>query len=339
MIIQKNLSLANYHTFGVDVSAELFFKITSVDEIKEIYQKNQYKRHKKMVLGEGSNVLFTRGYNGIIIKNEITGISITKKTEDWILLTIGAGEIWHQLVMWCVNKGYGGIENLALIPGTVGAAPIQNIGAYGVELKDVFYSLEAYEIKTGKTQTFFKEDCMFSYRNSIFKNELKNQYIIINVSLIFLKKKLFNTSYSGLKEMLHKMNVTTPTLKNIAQAVINIRQTKLPDTSEIGNAGSFFQNPIIEKLHFEAIKAEYENAQSYPVNDDEYCKMSAAWLIEQAGWKGYKVNKVGVYDNHSLILVNYGGGKGKDILKLANDITDSVQQKFGIELAKEVTVI
>lgn len=291
-----------------------------------------------MILGGGSNVLFTRGFSGIVAKNEIRGISTPKETQEDVLVSVGSGESWHQFVLWCVEKGYGGIENLSLIPGTVGAAPMQNIGAYGVELKEVFHSLEAYEIRSGKTVTFFKEDCHFDYRYSIFKGELKDQFVITKVTFLLSKNPVFNTSYGAIEETLREMNIDEPTLKSVSQAVINIRQSKLPDPFDIGNAGSFFKNPVIEKLHFEALEAEFSDIKGYPIGSEEV-KIPAAWLIEHAGWKGYREGEVGVHDKQALVLVNHGSGRGKDIFRLSNEIAKSVQGKFGISLEREVNII
>lgn len=312
--------------------------VDSIDDLDEIYQSGRFRSQKKMILGGGSNVLFTRGFTGVIAKNEIKGISIQKETNEEVLVSVGAGENWHQFVLWSIEKGFGGLENLSLIPGTVGAAPMQNIGAYGVELKEIFHSLEAYDIKSGKTITFFKEDCKFGYRNSVFKNELKDQFVITKVFFFLHKNPIFNLSYGNLKQELEDMKVEELTLKNVSQAVINIRQSKLPDPLDIGNSGSFFKNPIIEKLHFEALKAQFPEIRCYPL-DNTNVKVPAGWLIEHAGWKGYREGDIGVHDQQALVLVNYGNGKGKNILKLSNDIIKSIHGKYGIELEREVNVI
>ena len=338
MIVQQNVSLRPYNTFGLDVNAGYLAIVDSIDDLDEIYQTGRFRSQKKMVLGGGSNVLFTRGFTGIVAKNEIRGIQVQNETEEDVLISVGAGENWHQFVLWCVEKGYGGIENLSLIPGTVGAAPMQNIGAYGVELKEVFHSLEAYEIKSGKTVSFFKEDCKFDYRYSIFKGELRDEFIVTKVFFRLSKKPVFNISYGAIKETLEDMGVEELTLKNVSQAVINIRQSKLPDPMDIGNAGSFFKNPVIEKLHFEALEAQFEDIKSYPVDEDRV-KVPAGWLIEKAGWKGYRYGDIGVHDKQALVLVNHGAGRGKDIFKLSNEIKKSIQSKFGIELDREVNVI
>ena len=338
MVVQQNISLKPYNTFGLDENAGFIAIVDSIDDLDEIYQTGRFRAHKKMVLGGGSNILFTRGFTGIVAKNEIRGISIDKETEEDVLVSVGAGENWHQFVLWSVERGYGGIENLSLIPGTVGAAPMQNIGAYGVELKQVFHSLEAYEIKTGKTITFFKEDCHFDYRYSVFKGELKDQFVITKVRFLLKKHPTFNTSYGDIEKTLDQMGVQELSLKAVSQAVINIRQSKLPDPFDIGNAGSFFKNPIVESLHFEALEAEFPEIRGYSMGEDEV-KVPAAWLIEQAGWKGYRYGDIGVHEQQALVLVNYGSGRGKDILKLSRDISQSIEKKFGIELEREVNVI
>lgn len=338
MIVQQNVSLKPYNTFGLDENAGFLAVVDSIDDLDEIFQTGRFRSQRKMILGGGSNVLFTRGFTGVVAKNQIRGLHTLKEDEEEVLVSIGAGESWHQFVLWCVERGFGGVENLSLIPGTVGAAPMQNIGAYGVELKEVFHSLEAYEIKSGKLVTFYKEDCKFGYRTSVFKGELKDQFVITKVLFKLSKKPTFNVSYGNLKETLEQMNVDELTLKNVSQAVINIRQSKLPDPMDIGNAGSFFKNPLIEKLHFEALEAQYPGIVSYPI-DDETVKVPAGWLIENAGWKGYRYGDIGVHEKQALVLVNHGMGRGKDILKLSNEIMQSVQSKYGIELEREVNVI
>lgn len=337
LIVQQNVSLKPYNTFGMDVNAGFLGIVDSIDDLDEIYQTGRFRSQKKMILGGGSNVLFTRGFSGIVAKNEIRGIEIIKESSSDILVSVGSGENWHQFVLWCVEKGYGGVENLSLIPGTVGAAPMQNIGAYGVELKEVFHSLEAYEIKSGKLVTFFKEDCHFDYRFSVFKGELKDKYVITKVLLQLSKNPSFNLDYGAIRDTLEEMG-EEPSLKSVSQAVVNIRQSKLPDPYDIGNAGSFFKNPIIEKLHYEALEAQFPNIKGYELENGEV-KVPAGWLIEQAGWKGYREGDIGVHDKQALVLVNHGLGKGKDLVRLSNEIRKSIDGQFGIELEREVNVI
>ena len=337
MIVHRNVSLKPYNTFGVDENTDFLAIIDSTDDLDEIFLSDRFRSQHKMVLGSGSNILFTRGFTGVVAKNEIKGIQIFREDEVNVFVSIGAGENWHQFVLWSVEKGFGGIENLSLIPGTVGAAPIQNIGAYGVEFKEVFHSLEAYDVKSGKLITFYKKDCKFEYRNSVFKGELKDKFVITKVNLRLKKHPEFTLSYGDIKVTLTQMGVLEPTLKNVSQAVINIRQSKLPDPLDIGNAGSFFKNPIIEKLHFEALEAQFPDVKSHPVDDDNI-KIPAGWLIEKAGWKGYKGGEFGVHDKQALVLINFGSARGRDIFKLSNQIQKSVQQQFGIELEREVNV-
>ena len=337
MIVQRNVSLQPYNTFGLDVNAGFLGIVDSVEDLDEVFLSGRFRSQRKMILGGGSNVLFTRGFTGIVAKNEIKGLHIMSENDDEVMVSVGAGENWHQFVLWCVERGFGGVENLSLIPGTVGAAPMQNIGAYGVELKEVFHSLEAYEIKSGKLISFYKEDCKFGYRFSIFKGELKDQFVITKVNFKLSKKPDFNISYGDIRVMLAHMG-KEPSLKSVSQAVINIRQSKLPDPVEIGNAGSFFKNPVIEKLHYEALEAQFPDIKSYPIDEDSV-KVPAGWLIERAGWKGYKDGDFGVHDKQALVLVNLGNARGKDIFKLSNQIQKSIQQKFGIELEREVNVI
>lgn len=337
MIVQPNTSLKPYNTFGIDVNAGTLAIIDSVDDLDEIYQTGKYRSQNKMILGGGSNILFTKNFLGVVAKNEIRGIEVQRETAEDVLVSVGAGESWHQFVLWCVERGYGGVENLSLIPGTVGAAPMQNIGAYGVELKEVFHSLEAYEISSGTTSVFYREDCKFDYRYSIFKGELKNQFVITKVFFRLMKKPVFNISYGAIEQTLEKMGIEDLTLAAVSQAVINIRQSKLPDPIDIGNAGSFFKNPIIDKLHFEALEAQFPDVKSFPINEDQI-KVPAGWLIEKAGWKGFRDGQIGVHEKQALVLVNYGNGRGEDIYHLSDDIQKSVQRQFGIELEREVNI-
>jgi UDP-N-acetylmuramate dehydrogenase len=265
------------------------------------------------------------------------GIEITEENEDFVWIKAGAGESWHELVMHCVANGWGGIENLSLIPGNCGAAPMQNIGAYGVELKDVFQSLEALDLEDGKLETFSKKECKFGYRTSIFKTTHKGLYLITSITLKLCKNPKLNTSYGAIEEELNKMNCTSPTIQDVSKAVISIRNSKLPNPAEIGNAGSFFKNPEISVEHFEALKAQYKDIPGYII-DKKHIKVPAGWLIEKAGLKGKKIGNYGVHEKQALVLVNYGGAKGSDILELSETIIDSVYHNFGIELEREVNI-
>ncbi len=338
MVLQYNHSLKFLNTFGLDVTSQQYVRVETVDQLKEIYLGSKFRNIKKMILGGGSNVLFTRNWLGLVAHMAIPGIEIIGESDEHVQVSVGAGESWHGLVMWAVNKGYGGIENLSLIPGTVGAAPMQNIGAYGVEIKDVFHSLEALELKTGKVVRFFKEDCLFDYRFSVFKGEQKGNYIITKVNLTLNKNPEVNTSYGAIESTLGEMGVSKPTIKDVSDAVIQIRQSKLPDPAEIGNAGSFFKNPIIEKPHYEALDALFPNIPHYKVSE-EFEKIPAGWLIEQCGWKGYRDGDIGVHDKQALVLVNHGNAKGMDIRKLAMEIMRTVNKKFQIELEPEVNMV
>ncbi len=336
--IEKNIPLKPFNTFGIAVNANYFIEINDEIELISILKNDKYKALPKLILGRGSNVLFTSDYQGLVIKNAILGIETIAEDDDSVVLKVGAGEIWHQLVVYAVDKGYGGIENLSLIPGTVGAAPMQNIGAYGVEVKDVFESLEALNKETLKIETFRFEDCQFGYRQSIFKNKLKDKYIITAVSLKLSKHPILNTSYGAIEEILASEGITSPTIKEVSQAVIKIRQSKLPDPTEIGNAGSFFKNPTIGAIDYEGLKAEYPEIPGYE-QPNNAVKVPAGWLIENCGWKGKTLGEIGVHKNQALVLVNYGNGKGVDLKNLALDIQQSVSEKFGIELEMEVNVI
>lgn len=338
MLIEQNFSLKNNNTFHIDARADYMAVIKTQEDLEDIYGTYKYRSKKKLILGGGSNVLFTRNFLGIVLKIEISGISIVEDSNDSVIVGFGAGENWHQCVLWCVENDLGGIENLSLIPGTIGAAPMQNIGAYGVEIKEVFHSLEAYEIKSGKTVRFYKEDCKFGYRYSSFKGALKDKYIITRVFLRLSKKPIFNIDYGNLKQEIEEMGVEKLSLKSISQAVINIRQTKLPDPLDIGNAGSFFKNPIVETEYFESLKAAFEEIPSYVV-DDKSTKVPAAWMIDHCGWKGKRFGDIGVHDKQALVLVNHGNGTGKEILELSQDIQKSVFNTFGVQLETEVNII
>jgi UDP-N-acetylmuramate dehydrogenase len=338
VLIEQNASLKNLNTFHFDVRADYVASIRNDEDLDEIFTSYKYRSKKKLILGGGSNVLFTRNFLGIILRLEISGIEVVEDSADSVIVGFGAGESWHQCVLWCIEKGLGGIENLSLIPGTIGAAPMQNIGAYGVEIKDIFHSLEAYEIKAGKIVKFYNEDCKFGYRYSIFKGALKDKYVITRVFLRLTKYPTFNVEYGNLKEKLEEMGVQELTLKDVSQAVINIRQSKLPDPMDIGNAGSFFKNPVIESDFYESLQAAFEKIPGYKVDEDT-TKISAAWMIDHCGWKGKKFGDIGVHDKQALVLVNHGNGTGKEILELSQDIQKSVFKTFGVQLETEVNIV
>jgi UDP-N-acetylmuramate dehydrogenase len=290
-----------------------------------------------LVLGGGSNVLFTKDFDGIILKNELEGIEIVEENESHVYIKVGAGVIWHEFVMYCVQHQFAGVENLALIPGCVGASPMQNIGAYGVELKDVFHSLEAIHIKDKNMVSLSNAECKFGYRESIFKNEFKNQFIIINVTFKLNKKAKFHIEYGAIKQELENKNISELSLQSVADAVINIRKSKLPDPSVLGNAGSFFKNPEVTEARFLELKKEFTQIVGYPTSHDGY-KIAAGWMIEFCGWKGFRKNDVGCHDKQALVLVNYGQATGKEIFDLSEEIIQDVYQTFQIKLTREVNV-
>jgi len=336
MFVKKNISLKSYNTFGIDARAQFLLEIESDEQLRAAYQSSEFRALPKLVLGGGSNILFTKNQRKAILKINIRGIEVLDQKGHEVRVKVGAGEAWHQFVLWCLDHDFGGVENLSLIPGTVGAAPIQNIGAYGVELKDVFESLEAYEIKSGKIRSFNKEQCQFDYRHSFFKGRGKDQFVIISVTFKLTTQPIFNVSYGGIQQRIDEEELEL-NIRNISESVIHIRQIKLPDPIKIGNAGSFFKNPIIEKPLYDALSLIYEDLPHYPV-DSGSIKIPAAWLIEQCGWKGKRMDQIGVHERQPLVLVNYGEGKGIEILKLSEQIQSSIQKKFGIELAREINV-
>lgn len=312
----------------------------NADELQELLASQKSER-KIFILGGGSNVLFTRDFDGLVLKNEIKGIAVVHEDADHVYLRVGAGENWHEFVKFCINKDLGGVENLSLIPGNVGASPMQNIGAYGVEIKEVFESLTALHIKDKKVVNFTLNDCQFGYRDSVFKNKFKDQFVILDVLYRLNKVHKFNTSYGAIEDELTKMGVKDLTIAAISQAVINIRSSKLPDPNDIGNAGSFFKNPTLPITQIKKLKSTHpilQDSPSYPV-DEDHAKIPAGWLIEQAGWKGYRVGDAGCHAKQALVLVNYGNAKGDEIYSLSEAILESVKSKFGIELEREVNIV
>ncbi|CAD5257611.1 MULTISPECIES: UDP-N-acetylmuramate dehydrogenase [unclassified Imperialibacter] len=338
MKIEENKSLHPYHTFHLDIRVKYFTEAKSVDELKEIINSEIFKSNSHLILGGGSNVLFTKDFEGLVVKLSLPGVQVREESQDEVIIKVGAGVVWHELVMQCVAKGWGGIENLSLIPGTVGAAPMQNIGAYGVEIKDVFHSLEALEVESGKTRTFNNNECEFGYRESVFKKGLKDKFIITSVTFVLQKEAKVNTTYGAINETLASWNIEHPTIADVSRAVIHIRQSKLPNPDEIGNAGSFFKNPTISGETYERLRNEYSDMPGYP-QEDGAMKVPAGWLIEKDGWKGKTIGQIGVHKNQALVLVNYGNGSGHDIWELAQQIQASVKKRFGIELSAEVNIV
>lgn len=335
-MILENASLKPFNTFGIDVNARYFTRFDSVSALKQILK--DFQNLPLLVLGGGSNVLLTKHFDGLVLKNEITGIELVEENDDFVVLKSGAGEVWHDFVLHCIDHGYAGVENLSLIPGSVGASPMQNIGAYGVEIKNVFEKLEAFEIATGEIHTFDNAACEFGYRESVFKRKLKGKYIITQVYFRLSKKINLNTTYGAIETELKSKGIEHPTIKDVSDAVISIRRSKLPDPTQIGNAGSFFKNPVVEIAVFEKIKSEYPTVPSYPVSAG-HVKMPAGWLIETAGWKGKTIDNYGVHKLQALVLVNYGGATGVQLFDLSTAILKDVFDKFGILLDREVNII
>jgi UDP-N-acetylmuramate dehydrogenase len=333
--IQQNISLKNYNTFGIAVNAKRFISITSVYELQQLLKVEK----KLFLLSGGSNMLLTRDIDTLVAHIDIKGLSIDTENDKAIYLTVNAGEDWHELVLWCVQNNYGGIENLSLIPGNVGTCPIQNIGAYGVEVKDTITKVEALEIETGKLVSFSNDACNFGYRNSIFKHEVKGKYIITAVSFKLTKNiHQLNTSYGTIETELTSKKIKDPTLKDVSDAVIAIRKSKLPDPKEIGNSGSFFKNPIISKALFLELQKENPSIPNYPISETEI-KIPAGWLVEHSGFKGKRFGDAGVHEKQALVLVNYGNATGKEIHALAKKIQASVYNNYQISLEIEVNVM
>jgi UDP-N-acetylmuramate dehydrogenase len=337
MQIRENISLRPYNTFGIAATARYFTSFQNTDELKELFGPTTNLPETRLILGGGSNILLTKDFDGIVLKNEIGGIAVVGEDEEHIYVKAGAGVNWHQLVMHCVNNGFAGMENLSLIPGNVGASPMQNIGAYGVEIKDIFHQLEAFHTNGKFFKTFTLDECEFGYRESVFKRRYKGEFVITSVTYRLNKKPVFHTSYGAILQELEKMGVQELSIKAISQAVINIRSSKLPDPNKIGNAGSFFKNPFVEKNHFASLQRQFPGIPSFPC-DDTQVKVPAGWLIEQCGWKGFRRGDAGCYDKQALVLVNYGQATGKEIYTLSEEILQSVKVKFGIVLEREVNI-
>jgi UDP-N-acetylmuramate dehydrogenase len=340
MNLQENISLRPYNTFGIEAKAKYFTAFRTLEQLEEIISDPELQslRHELLILGGGSNLLFTRDFEGMVLKNDISGIEVIREDEDFIYVKAGAGENWHQFVLYCLQHNYAGVENLSLIPGNVGASPMQNIGAYGVEIKDVFYELEAFHLGDRATERFSLTDCAFGYRESVFKRKYKNQFAITSVTYRLRKQPVFNTSYGAIQQELDSMGIKELSIQVISQAVINIRSSKLPDWKTIGNAGSFFKNPQIPNEQFKGLKEKFPTIVAFPA-DTEHTKLAAGWLIEQCGWKGYRKGDAGCYLKQALVLVNYGNAKGKEIIELSEQIIESVKEKFGVELEREVNIV
>ncbi|RLJ33899.1 UDP-N-acetylmuramate dehydrogenase [Chryseobacterium sp. 7] len=336
--MQENFSLKPYNTFGVEAKARYFTEINSIDELKEALIFSKKNTLQILFLGGGSNILLTKDFNGLAIKLNLKGISEEHINENEVLVTAKAGENWHEFVMYCLQKNFGGLENLSLIPGNVGTSPMQNIGAYGTEIKDVFVSCKVLNLENLEVETFNLEQCRFGYRDSIFKQEGKGKYVILEVTFKLTQKNhLIKTEYGAIKSELENLGIENPTIQDVSKAVINIRQSKLPDPKEIGNAGSFFKNPTIPLAQFEVLKKKFENIQGYPNGD--MVKVPAGWLIEQCGWKGKQIGNAASHTLQSLVIINATGkATGKEIFDFSTEIINSVKEKFGIELEREVNI-
>lgn len=336
-MITKNVSLKKLNTFGLDCTAALFTTISNISDLKSIWKSNLLDREKLLILGGGSNILLLQNFPGLVIKNEIKGKKIIQETAEYVWVEFGAGEIWHECVLWAIDHGFGGLENMSLIPGTIGAAPMQNIGAYGVELKSVFENLQAFHLKTGNIETFNKAVCQFGYRESIFKHSHKNQYFIFSVTLKLSKQPKLNMAYGDIQQTLTEKNIDKPDIKEISDAVIAIRRSKLPDPDVLGNSGSFFKNPVIDQRQAALLQKTYPDLKTYEAENG--VKIPAGWLIEKAGWKGQRLGNVGMHEKQALVLVNYGEASGLELWKHAEKVIASVKETFGIELQAEVNLI
>lgn len=334
-MFKKNINLKEFTTFGIDANAEQFASFNSVPALVELLNQ---ANEPLTILGGGSNLLLTKDIEGTVLKNEIYGIEIIEEDDSSVLVKVGAGEVWHEFVQYTIENNFFGLENLSLIPGSVGASPMQNIGAYGVEIKDCFEKLEALNISNRKVEIFTNKQCEFGYRESVFKRKLKGKYIITQVCFRLSKSASLNTSYGAIDDELAKNGILQPTIRDVSNAVISIRQSKLPNPRELGNAGSFFKNPVVSIDSYEKIKNQYPNVPAYPVNNSEV-KIPAGWLIETAGWKGKRQGNCGVHTKQALVLVNYGGATGKEVFDLSKNIIDDIFQKFQVTLEREVNIL
>jgi len=335
MKIIQNQSLASYNTFGLAVQARLFARLSSIKDTQTFLKNNQ---EPLFILGGGSNVLLQKDIDALVLKNEIKGMEVIREFRDSVHVAIGGGESWHAFVLWAIKHKLGGVENLSLIPGTVGAAPIQNIGAYGVELKDVFVKLQAIDLKSGRSKVFYKKECQFAYRDSIFKKALKGKMLIAKVVLKLSKQAKINDRYGAIKKILKEKNILKPTIKQVSDAVIQIRKSKLPDPAELGNAGSFFKNPEVSIAKFKKLQKQFPDIVFYELPNRKV-KIPAGWLIERCGWKGKRIGNTGSHAQQALVIVNYGGASGKEIVAHAENVRKSVKEKFGISLSAEVNII
>lgn len=338
MTIERNADLSSFNTFGIAARAAAFGRFGSADELRGLLAHPDLEGMPRLILGGGSNVLFTRDWPGAVLLNDVRGIEAVEEDANTIVVKAGAGELWHALVMHAVDHGWGGIENMSLIPGRVGAGPMQNIGAYGVELKDVFDHLEAFRIADGTVVRFDAAQCRFGYRESFFKREGRDQYVILHVALRLRKHATVNVGYGSLKQELTKRGITEPTIKDVSDAVIAIRSSKLPDPRMLGNAGSFFKNPVVQEAFAQALKQRIPDLITFPA-EHGHVKLAAGQLIEKAGWKGRRIGAAGVHKDQALVLVNHGGASGQELFELSTRVLESIKEQYGVELEREVNII
>jgi len=338
MKILENASLKEFNTFGIDAKAAKLINFSSASELKEVLQDESLRKMNRLILGGGSNILLTKDFEGLVLKNEIPGIELIDEDDEFYYVKSGAGENWHSFVMTCIENDWAGLENLSLIPGNVGASPMQNIGAYGVEVKDRFHELKAFNLATLETEVFDSAACQFGYRESAFKRQLKDKYIILSVTYRLFKIPQLNTSYGAIQGELNSRGIHQPTIKDVSEAVIRIRSSKLPDPKELGNAGSFFKNPVVTEKVYRDLVENHPSMPHYPAPNHQY-KLAAGWLIEQSGWKGFLRGTHGVHAHQALVIVNHGGATGEEIFNLSEEILRDVKSKFGVKLEREVNII
>jgi len=336
MNIQKNFNLKRLNTFGISINAENFLDLKNENDLKEILVSSNYKNQSKFILGGGSNILLTKDIEGLTIKISIPGIKIIDENDESVIIEAGGGVVWQNLVEYCINKNFGGIENLSLIPGTVGAAPIQNIGAYGQEIKDVLYNLRGIFIADGEEKIFTNNECEFGYRNSIFKKDLKNKFIVTAVKLKLNKNPEINLNYGNLRDEIEKLNLNNITIRDVSNVVCSIRKSKLPDPSKIGNAGSFFKNPEVSSDFFSKLKQDFPDLVGYETSNGY--KLAAGWLVDKCGWKGKRIGNTGIHEKQALVLVNFGNASGTEVFNLSKEVKNSVKEKFGVDLEYEVNI-
>ena len=337
-LIRQHVNLQSLNTFGIEAFCDHYTEINSIDDFQKLIQNPIYQNNEKLILGGGSNILFTRNFNGLVIKNNLKGIAVVREENDDVVVRAAAGENWHDFVMWCIANRLNGLENLSLIPGCVGAGPMQNIGAYGVEIKDVFENLEACSMNSGEMKVFTAPECAFGYRESVFKRQLKNQYLICAVTFRLSKKSKANTAYGAIQTELGNMGIKQPAARDISEAVMRIRRSKLPDPKVTGNAGSFFKNPEVSADKYNALKQQYPALVAYELPNNHY-KLAAGWLIEQCALKGFEHKGAAVHQLQALVLINKNNANGNAVYELSSMVMKKVFDTFGVELEREVNIV